>query len=101
MDLTPGSYPLGSDATLNLFGALIKRDGGQVTLLGEDLVFTADDTLVYRVQVNGSLHVLTFIPAPTLAEINAALTAIGIDPQAATAEERDLTKRLLKLKGGA
>ena len=50
MDLVPGVYPLGSDATLNLFAALIKAAGGTERLDSSDLNFTSDDTLVYRVE---------------------------------------------------
>ena len=99
MDLTPGSYALGEDATLNMFAALVKRAGSRVVVDSKDLAFTSDDTFVYS--IDQTRHILLYIPAPTDEEIDAALTCIGIDPATATDEERNLTKKLLKLKGGA
>ena len=99
MDLVPGVYPLGADATLNLFGALVKALGGKEVLKSTELDFTKDDTLVYS--VDGDQHTLLFVPAPTDEEIKESLDKIGIKYETASDAEKDLMRQLLKAKGGA
>ena len=98
MDLVPGVYPLGEDATLNVIALLTKKLGSRVDFMSADLAFTKDDTLVYS--VDGEDHQLLFVPAPTEAEIKAGLIAIGIPWETATQKEKDLMRDLLKSKGG-
>ena len=99
MELVPGVYPLGEDATLNIIALLTKNLGSRVDFVSADLDFTADDTLVYRVVEQD--HTLLFVPAPTEAQIKAGLIAVGIDWATATDEEKKLMRELLKRKGGA
>ena len=101
MHLVPGVYPLGADSDLNLYAALTRRLGSSVEIPSADLAFTSDDTLVYSVDPQTGINALLFVPAPTEAQIDAALTAIGIDPATASVSERALMRSLLKLKGGA
>ena len=99
MDFVPATYALGSVEVFNLIAALLKRLGGEVTLKPEELVFTADDTLVYRVEEG--VRTLRCVPAPTEDEITAALKAISVDPTCTDDTRCDLMRQLLKIKGGA
>jgi hypothetical protein len=96
MELTPGTYPLGADQTLNIIAFLTsKASGGANKISFSPPDYTADDTLRFEVGAGG-LFVLAFAPAPTVGEMDAALTALGIDPAVATQEQRDLVQALLK-----
>ena len=99
MDFVPAAYPLGSVEVLNLIAALLKRLGGDAVLKPEELVFTADDTLVYRVEEG--VRTLRCVPAPTDDEITAALKAIDVDPTCTDDARCDMMRQLLKIKGGA
>lgn len=97
MDLltVPGVYPLGPDATLNLMAALVRRAGGRVALENNDLEFSTEDALRLAPTEASGIE-LRFCPKPTDEQVNAALTALGIDPATATETQRNLIKELLK-----
>lgn len=92
----PGTWDLGWDQTLNIVAylvTLISPQNHRITFSPPD--WTADDTLRFKVETNNDFT-LIYGPALTLAEIDEALTEVGIDPERATEEQRDLIKQLLK-----
>ena len=98
MDLVPGTYPLGADQTLNIVAWLVvKASAGANKISFAPPAYTAEETLRFEVDINGNF-VLWYGPAVTQAEEDAALTALGIDPATASAEQRTLVKEILKTK---
>jgi hypothetical protein len=99
MDLSqPGTWPLGADQTLNIVAWLVKTgSAGTNRIAFAPPSFTAEDTLRFEVDPNSNF-ILYYGPALTLPEVDAALTALGILPATATAEQRNLVKEILKTK---
>ena len=94
IDLTQsGQWLLGNDRTQDIIAAMV-RDLGGVSYQQADITFNAGDELLYQF-VSGTMR-LTLSPAPTTPQIDAALTAVGIAPATATAEQRALMSSLLR-----
>lgn len=92
--IEPGTWPLGADATLNLFAALVQAAGGRAHLDVDQVDFTAEDFIKYTADAAGFDFVVAL--APTVVKIDAALTAIGIDPATATDAQREWMRQLIR-----
>lgn len=92
--IEPGTWPLGADATLNLFAALVQAAGGRAHLAPAQVDFTDQDYLRFAADAAGFDFVVAL--APTAAAIDAGLVALGIDPATATEAQREWIRQLLR-----
>ena len=92
--IEPGTWPLGADATLNLFAALVQSLGGRAHLAPDQVDFTAEDRLRFAADSTGFDFVVAL--APTKQKIDAGLTALGIDPATATEDQREWMWQLIR-----